>query len=141
MRVAVSTKDGIMLTNDHFGEGEHFLIYEVSKEGYRLLEKRKNTSPEEEEHGSAKKAQGIREILQDIPVLLGFQFGPNILRIKDHFLPIVSRKRKIERALELLCNNFTAIEEEFHKGRGKVIILNVEGAKILKLSEKNAKDF
>ncbi len=141
IRVAVSTEDGVTLTPDHFGEGRYFLIYEFSNGAYRLVERRENTSPEEEDHGSAEKAKSISAILRDIPVLLGYQFGPNIMRIKDHFLPVVSRERNIERALELLSQHFEVVESELGQKRGNVVILNDHGARIVKVKDSNAKDF
>jgi len=138
MRIAVSTEDGKKLTNDHFGEGKVFLIYEITEKGYRLLEKRENTSPEEDEHGSEKKAQGIASILMDIPILLGFQFGPNIMRIKDKFLPIVSRERDIKKALHLLLKHYKTLKEAEGE-RGIVLILNEDELK--KVVIKNGKGF
>ncbi len=135
MKVAVSTQDGITLTPDHFGEGEEFLIFEVRKDGYQLLERRKNTSPEEEKHGSKEKAKGIVSILWDVPVLLGYQFGPNIMRIKNIFLPVVSRERRIEKALKLLLENYDLVDKELSGERGKVIILSDKGGNIIKLKD------
>jgi len=138
MRVAVSTEDGKSLTNDHFGEGKFFLIYEISRDGYKLLEKRKNTSPEEEEHGSEIKARGIISILNDVPTLLGVQFGPNIMRIKEKFLPIVSREREIKRALSLLVKNYDSLKK-MKDSRNIVLILDENGLR--KVSIKNGKGF
>ncbi|OYT58370.1 dinitrogenase iron-molybdenum cofactor biosynthesis protein [Euryarchaeota archaeon ex4484_178] len=141
MIVAVSTSDGKRITNDHFGEGDKFLIYHVDFNGYRLIEERINTSPEEEEHGSAEKAKGISQILSDIPILLGYQFGPNIMRIKDKFLPIVSRERDIEKALYLMVRNYEEIKREEERERGNVIIMDGGKIKIIKVRDVNAKDF
>ncbi len=138
MKIAVSTEDGEEITRDHFGEGKFFLIYEIGKDGYALIERRENTSPEEEEHGSEIKARGIMYLLKDIPVLLGFQFGPNIMRIKDKFLPIVSRERGIERALSLLMKNYDSLEK-MKDSRGIVLILNEDGLKNIPI--KNGKGF
>ncbi len=138
MKVAVSTNDGKEITKDHFGDGEFFLIYELGDK-LTLLEKRKNTSPPEEEHGSKEKAKGISDILSDIPIFLGYQFGPNIMRIKDKFLPVVSRERNIGKALELLKKYEDKIKEELRNPRGRVIIMDEGGIKIVEV--KNAKGF
>ena len=138
MRVAVSTENEKEITRDHFGEGKFFLIYEFDSEGYRLVEKRENTSPEEEEHGSEIKAKGISAILKDVPILLGYQFGPNIYRIKEKFLPVVSRERIINNALELLWRNYNTLQE-YASERGIVLILDGGGLKKIKL--KDGKDF
>lgn len=134
MKLAVSTEDEKSITKDHFGEGEYFLIYEISSQGYRLLEKRENTSPEEEEHGSEEKARGIMGILEDVPVLLGYQFGPNIMRIKRNFLPIVSRERRIVDALKMLCENYETVKM-YEEERGIVLILDGNGLRRIPLKD------
>ena len=133
MKVAISTNDGKILTPDHFGGGEYFLIYNITREGYELVEKRKNTSSPEEEHGSAEKAKGIVAILQDIPVLLGYQFGPNIMRIKNRFLPVISREKDIKNALKLLQKNLNIIEEGMGKKGEMLVILSNYVVKIVKM--------
>ncbi len=141
MRVAISTENEIQMTRDHFGEGTLFLIYEINREGYILLEKRENSTLSEDEHGSEEKARDIASILRDVDVLLGFQFGPNILRIKDRFLPVVSRENHIDVALRLFFKNYMYVERELHSPRGKVGILDKDGIKFIPLLDKNAKDF
>jgi len=137
MKVAVSTMDGKEITKDHFGEGKFFLIYEIDDEPI-LLEKRENTSPNEE-HGSNEKAKGISSILSDIQIFIGYQFGPNIMRIKDKFLPVISRERNIEKALELFKRYEEKIMEELKEPRGRAIIMNEGGIRIVEV--KDAKDF
>jgi len=134
MKLAVSTEDEKTLTNDHFGEGEVFLIYHIDSQGYKLLEKRVNTSPEEDEHGSEKKAKGIMEILGDIPILLGYQFGPNIMRIKERFLPIVSRYKDIQHTLKMLIENYENLKN-FEDQRGIVLILDNRGLRRIPLKD------
>ncbi len=141
MRIAISTEDGKTITKDHFGEGEFFLIYELDAQGYRLLERRENTSPPEEDHGSEKKAMGISSILKDIPVLVGYQFGPNIMRIKDKFLAIVSRELDIETALNNLVARYSEVERELNSPRGNLIVLDGERIRVVKVKDINAKDF
>ena len=130
MKIAASTNDGENLVRDHFGEGKFFLIYEVDARGYRFLEKRENTSPPEEEHGSKEKALGIASILRDVDALLGFQFGPNIVRIREKFLPVLSREPSIERALENIVRNYDALKDEMRRHSRNVVILDGEGIKV-----------
>ncbi len=141
MKVAISTVDGKNITQDHFGEGEKFLIYEVEGEKASLVEERVNSSPEEEEHGSREKANAISSILKDIPILVGYQFGPNIIRIKNNFLPVISREKKIEDAIGLLLRHWNAVEEEAKELRGNVLILSKKGLRKVKININNAKDF
>ncbi|EDY34442.1 Dinitrogenase iron-molybdenum cofactor domain protein [Aciduliprofundum boonei T469] len=137
MKVAISTTDGIEITKDHFGDGKFFLIYEIG-DRIKFIEKRENNSPEEE-HGAKEKAKGISAILSDIPVFIGYQFGPNIMRIKDKFLPVISRERKIEKALELLRKYENEIKKELKAPRGRAIIMNEGGIRFVEV--KDTKDF
>ncbi len=139
MKFAISTNDGMEITNDHFGEGNAFLIYEIGDE-IKLVERRENTSPNEE-HGSSEKAKGISSILSDIPILIGFQFGPNIMRIKNKFLPIVSRERNIEKAVKLLKRYEKEIREELENRRGRAIIVSEDRIRIVEINDFNTKDF
>jgi predicted Fe-Mo cluster-binding NifX family protein len=139
MKIAASTEDGVHLTKGHFGDGKFFLIYEVSPKGFELIEKRENTSPEEEEHGSKAKAQGIASILKDVDALLGYQFGPNIMRIKEKFLPILSREPSVERAMEIIVRYYETIEREAKELKGNVVILDENGVRVVKI--KNGEDF
>ncbi len=140
MKVAISTEDGFTITRDHFGEGNEFLIYELSREEIKLVERRINSTPEEEEHGSREKARAISSLLNDIPVLVGYQFGPNILRIKDQFLPVLSKETRVEKTLELLKRHYNSIEKEA-KNRGNVVILMEDSVRVVKINATNAKDF
>ena len=141
MKVAISTKDGKSITTDHFGEGNWFLIYEIENGKYELVERRRNTTPPEDEHGSKEKAMGISSVLKDVDILFGFQFGPNIMRIKDKFLPVVSREKSIEISLKLFLRHYRDIEKELFSPRGKVGILDKRGVKFIQLREKDAGNF
>jgi len=139
MKIAASTEDGEHLTRGHFGDGKFFLIYEVSPDGYQLIERRENTSPDEEEHGSKEKARGIASILRDVDALLGFQFGPNIVRMKGKFLPILSRGQSIEKSLDIILENYHKIEKEARNLKGNLVILDENGVRVAAI--RNGEDF
>ena len=131
MKIAFATNDGIELVKDHFGEAEFFYVYDVSKSGWRLLKKIENKSKEERFHGDPEKAKSIASLLVGTDVLVGFQMGPNIQRMKNKFLTVISRYEKIEENLEIIKQNF----EEFDrlcKEKGKIVIIN-PGPKIVKV--------
>ncbi len=123
MIVAVSTDDGENLTQEHFGDGKFFQIYHVNEGNLKLLKIIKNKTGEEDEHGDIEKARQISQILNEMDILLGFRFGPNIMRIKRKFLPVVSRNRNIETALRNLRKNIREIERELARDNKRAVIL------------------
>ncbi len=108
MLVAVSTDDEKNLTKNHFGDGRVFLIYELSPEGYKLVKRIENKSPEEEFHGDPNKARSIGQLLggEGVHVLVGFAMGPNIVRMRKAFVPVISRCESIEDALNALVKEY-----------------------------------
>ena len=125
MRIAFASNDGILLADSHFGDAKYFYIYEIDKEGYKFIEKRENTTGEELEHGDEMKARSITSILRDVHVLVGYRMGPNVNRIKKHFLPIVSRHKRIERNIEILNKNYNIISELYTK-KNIIVIIELE---------------
>jgi len=120
VKIACGTDDGINFTKEHFGSASFYLIYFFNlKTGeIKKIEERKNTSIEEEMHGDPKKAQSISALLKDVQVLVAFVMGPNIVRIRKKFLPIISRERSIKIALEKLKKQSNKIRQELKKKTG-----------------------
>ena len=104
MIIACGTDDEINFTKNHFGDSKFFLIYEVNESGFDLIEKIINTSPEEEQHGDPKKASFIGKVLKqkEVQGIFAYAMGPNIVRMRKKFLPIISRVENINEALNLL---------------------------------------
>ncbi len=128
LRIAFSTNDGELLVDDHFGEGRYFYIYEyVPGEGFKLVDKRINTSGEEEIHGDPIKAMKIAEILKDVDILVGYRMGPNVTRMKKRFLPIVSRTRSIRETLELLSRNIEMLGKLLER-KNVIVIMEKDGS-------------
>ncbi len=125
MRIAFASNDGILLADSHFGDAKYFYIYEINEKEHRFVEKRENTTGEELEHDDEIKAQNIMSILRDVHVLVGYRMGPNINRIKKHFLPIVSRHKRIERNIEILNMNYNIIRDLCNK-RNIIIIIELD---------------
>jgi predicted Fe-Mo cluster-binding NifX family protein len=128
-KIACGTDDGQNFTNEHFGDSKYFLIYEcdsLSKE-ISFLNKQENNSEEEEKHGDPKKAKGISSILKDIPVLLAFVMGPNIVRMRKKFIPIISKEKDIQKTLEKFKEIIPEVINEIEKVQGedkKVFVIN-----------------
>ena len=122
--VAVSVQkegDRWVITDDHFGEGEKFLIYrwDLSKNSLELIEERENTAGEERFHGDPQKAQKISGILPDVQVLVGRAMGPNIKRMRKRYLPVISRIADVEETLEKLVGFRDEVLKEVGKGEGE----------------------
>jgi len=126
IKLACGTDDGIEFSNEHFGSSKYFLIYELDLDTKKLkfLEKLENSSPEEEIHGDPKKAKKISELMEEVSVLVGFEMGPNIIRIRKKFIPVVSREKNIKIALEELkeLNHEIKIELDKESGADKKIL-------------------
>ena len=129
MKVVFSTNDGKLIINDHFGEGKFFDVYEINEESEKFLERRNNTSKEERFHGDPLKAAGIGKILSDADILVGFQMGPNIQRMKSKFLTVISRYREIKKVIEIIKKNFEKFQDLL-KEKNKIVIIN-ENEKII----------
>jgi len=127
IKLACGTDNGTEFTDKHFGSSKYFLIYEFNLEtkDLRFLKRIENSTPEEE-HGDIKKAKSVSELLKNVFVLVAFRYGPNIIRIKKRFVPIISREKNIEKTLnkvKLFSNKIKSeIEIEKEKGIDKEII-------------------
>ena len=119
--LACATDDGKEFTNEHFGDAKFYLVYELDLENKELtfLKQLDNTSGEEKTHGDPKKAASISEIMDDIQVLVGFAMGTNVARIRKKFVPIISRKKRIEDALEGILNMIDPIRLNLEKPKGE----------------------
>ena len=126
IKLACGTDNGIELTNKHFGSSKHFLIYEFDLEtkDLRFIKRIENSTPEEEKHGDTKKEKSVSELLKNVFVLVAFKYGPNIIRIKKRFVPIISREKNIRKTLNKikLPSNKIKFEIEKEKGIDKEII-------------------
>jgi len=125
IKLACGTDNGTEFTNEHFGSSKYFLIYDFDLEAKDLrFLKRIENSTQEEEHGDIKKAKSVSELLKNVFVFAAFRYGPNIIRIKKRFVPIISREKNIEKTLykiKLLSNKIKS-EIEKEKGIDKDII-------------------
>ncbi|MCD6414234.1 MAG: hypothetical protein J7L23_01245 [Candidatus Diapherotrites archaeon] len=120
IKIAVGTDDGTHFTDEHFGSARFYLIYELNLDTLELkkVEERKNTSVEERMHGDPNKAQSVSELLKDIDALVAFAMGPNIIRIKKRFVPVISRDKNVEKSLKLLLDHIDEIKQELAKPIG-----------------------
>ena len=114
MRIVFGSNDGENIVPDHMGTAEHFYIFDLFEDGSSLLvEKRGNTSPEEEEgvHGDVKKLAVAINIFEDCGVVLGRRGSPNFVRMRDNtgFQPVVTRVASFDGAMSGLARSFDEI--------------------------------
>ena len=122
IKLACGTDDGKELCEEHFGSARFYMIYEIDSTNAKFLEKRLNSTPKEEIHGDPKKAKAISIVLKDVDLLLGFTFGPNIVRTREKFVIAISRKKIIDEAILDLLLHIDKIKNELKKKNEKGII-------------------
>ena len=113
MRIACATNDGKHFTEKHFGDADKYLIYESKNNKFNLIDTIRNTTDEEKKHADPGKAKSIVSLLLEKNVDVGLTkvFGPNIKRVKKHFVPVMVSVDLIEDGLKEVQ---TAIVEVKH---------------------------
>ncbi len=117
---AVGTDDKVNFSSDHFGSAHFFMIYSLNlKTGeIVLLNTIDNVTPDEDRHGDPLKAQNVSELLKEISIFIGKEMGPNVARIRQRFIPIISLTDSIDHALSLIPDMIPDIWTELQKPMG-----------------------
>jgi len=115
LKIACATDDDVHFHDGHFGDAQKYIIYDVSSEKYSKIGKIPNLSIEEKFHGDLKKAQSITTIMkkQGIEVLVNKQFGPNIVRIRKKFLPVIVSDNEIDIAMGKILQRYEEMKRTF----------------------------
>ena len=118
LRVALATDDGIRFVDRHFGDAKYYYVYEIDELNANFIRSIPNNSVEEEKHADPKKAKSIVNILKDDEIQVGvnLQFGPNIKRVKRHFVPVIIDTEFIDQGLNKLIDNYDRLVELWDKG-------------------------
>jgi hypothetical protein len=116
IRVALGSNDGKKIIPDHMGAARDFYIFDLFEDGSSVLvEKRENTSPEEDEseskHGDVRKLKSAMGIFEDCEVVLGRRGSPNFVRMRDttEFQPVVTRVDSLSGSVLELARSFDEI--------------------------------
>lgn len=119
--VGFATDDGKNMVNKHYGDAEFYLVYEISQNESVFVEKRSNTTDENDErfHGDPNKAGKIGKIMKDVQVLCNKQFGKNIVRMTKKFLPVLFDIDSIEEAIKIIQQRLPEIEEAWKLGENR----------------------
>ncbi len=102
--VALATEDGLHWPEGHFGDAAFYELYRLDEGGAVYVGRVVNTAEEETTHGDPRKAQRITDLLKahGVHALVAPRFGPNIARIRSHFVPVVISAPTLQDALATL---------------------------------------
>ncbi len=117
--MAIATDDGAAFIDRHFGDAKYFDIYDIADSSTVKVKRIDNTIEEDESvHADPRKAGGITGILKAEGVQLAVSrvFGPNIMRIKKHFVCMRMDDPTIGEALARLVSHTGKIQDEWDKG-------------------------
>jgi len=120
--VAFGTDDGEHLNKDHVGMAKIFLVYKFTDAIQELVQTRENSKFKGDEtikHGDPKKAKATASVLQNIDVLVGKRFGPNLTRLIKKLLCVITRVDRIDASIQLIHDNIELILEECKKGEDR----------------------
>ena len=127
MLIAFGTDDGENLNNEHVGMAKYFYVYRFSNGKEEFVERRENVKfrgDESMKHGDTEKARSTSSVLENVDVLVGRKFGPNLPRLLKKFVCIVVRTNTIANAIGAIHNSTDAIVEQKDKGEdGRHIVL------------------
>lgn len=107
-------------TKKHFGDAEQFLIYEVVDNKLVYVDSIINnfsSFDEKQEHGSKKKAKAIMGFLKekDVGVMVSMQFGKNVKRINEYFIPIIIYSEKVQESIDAMNKHMHWILDEWNE--------------------------
>ena len=119
--IAFATDDKLNLTTEHFGEAKEYLVYEITKTEYTLVETVGNKSPEEKMHGDPNKAKGVAHLLKpyNVQVLVNKAFGKNITRMKQQFVVILANSASIKETITSIQLQFGSIITEWENNEDR----------------------
>lgn len=109
-KVAVASSDGKSI-NQHFGQAENFLIFEIEKNGnYKLIEIRKNSPPQSNPNFLADHDNIVARstnLISDCEILLVSQIGPGAIKalLSRKIQPYAVSNMLIETAFNKLASS------------------------------------
>lgn len=114
---AFAADDEKHFTASHFGDAEFYLIYVINNDSIEFLGQIDNTSIETDAHADPKKAKSVSAIMKQkgVQVLVSRRFGPNIVRVRNHFVPVLVKQKEIEEGLKVVQDNLEAISEQWNR--------------------------
>lgn len=68
------------------------------------------------QHGDPRKARATASVLENVDVLVGRKFGPNITRLLTKFVCVVARTDDVDTAIEAVRSNIDRVVEQKERG-------------------------
>jgi len=118
LMIAFGTDDGANFNNDHVGMARYYLVYRFFGGKEEFVERRNNVEfkgDESMKHGDPEKAKATSSVLNNVDVLVGKKFGPNLPRLLKKLVCVVVRTDAINTAIEIIHENMDRIAEEKNK--------------------------
>jgi predicted Fe-Mo cluster-binding NifX family protein len=113
MIIACATDDGKQFISRHFGDANYYFIFKLEHNTFVHIDTVVNTTEEEKQHADPNKAKSIVDLLKEknIDVAITKVFGPNIKRIKKHFVPVLVSVDDINSGLSRLKKSLELVNE------------------------------
>lgn len=123
--IACATDNGQTYIDRHFGDARYYVIYQLEGQTWTFLRKIPNTSKKEESHADPEKARSVTALLKDehVQVVMAKKFGPNIGRIKQHFVPVIIKAETLEAGFAKVREHIESIAAELEKGKARSFLL------------------
>jgi len=119
---AFASDEGELLIERHFGDAERYSIYQISPSDAVYLKEVENlTVLEEEVHADPRKAKGVAGLLKKngVQAAVSKVFGPNIEKIKKHFVCVIVNGGTVKNSIGMIQENFDAITQQWEKGESR----------------------
>ncbi|MCO6476860.1 MAG: hypothetical protein J5I94_09590 [Phaeodactylibacter sp.] len=142
MKIAIAVSRQNSIENQHFGDADKFLLYEVTGGRLELLGEKAN--PFKGGHGRnghghghgerhGRKTVAVTRFFQEegVEVLASKQFGPNIREVCRHFVPVLISEHDIEGAKARLEAHLPDLRQELGNHSGPHNILRIMEGDVL----------
>jgi ribosomal-protein-alanine N-acetyltransferase len=132
IRLALGVDEGGKVVDDHLGEAPMFRVYDLTENGWELVDTRQNDAPEEKTHGDPNKRRRVLEILSDCEVLVAPKVSTSFIKMKDMAGPqpvvIMGVPLEPDTFLGVLKEHFGTIwrlvgERRLGKPTGKILLI------------------
>ena len=120
IRFAFAVNHDNRFSDEHFGDADKFMIYEVADSRIYFVHSEPNllkVIDEHDDHGDPKKGKGIIKFLtnKNIDVIVAKQFGKNIAMVREHFLPIIISHEEPVEVKRLLSSRLDDVKESLQE--------------------------
>lgn len=135
LRIACATDNKKTFCNSHFGDANIYMIYDVDGEKINFIKIIENPNKDHDEdddknhRGDPVKADKMKSLLDNekIQVMLANRIGQNIIKMRETFLPIISRLTDIKETLEVIRENYDIIDKQLNDYKQKHLIVDKDG--------------